>query len=157
MNLLMQWTAAVSSSLFRQTLQNRRLWCVGSDQQCATGFLIKHGATPEHGVTTFVTHFSWTMKLQTVEGETNETSLKITEHFQSIQVLSKLKHLLWWWRQQKQHAFLIVTCAVGKLLFIHIRKTIFLGSYYTTASTDIELSRAGKECFLSLTLWGLPH
>lgn len=83
--------------------------------------------------------------------------LKITEHFQSIQVLSKLKHLLWWWRQQKQHAFLIVTCAVGKLLFIHIRKTIFLGSYYTTASTDIELSRAGKECFLSLTLWGLPH
>lgn len=66
-NLLMQWTAVVSSNLFRQTLQNLLLWCIGSDQQWATGFLIIHGATPEHGVTTFVTHFSCTMKLQTVE------------------------------------------------------------------------------------------
>lgn len=65
----MQCTAAVSSNRFRHTLQKRRLWCAGSDQQCATGFLIKHGATPEHGVTTFVTHFSWTIKLQTVRGE----------------------------------------------------------------------------------------
>jgi len=28
----------LSSSLLRQTLQNLRLWCVCSDQQCATGF-----------------------------------------------------------------------------------------------------------------------
>lgn len=60
----MQCTAELSSNLLRQTLQNLRLTCVGSDQQWATGFLIRQGAIPEQGVTTFVTHFSCTMKLQ---------------------------------------------------------------------------------------------
>lgn len=62
-NSLMQCTAELSSNLLRQTLQNLRLTCVGSDQQWATGFLMRHGAMPEHGVTTLVTHFSCTMKL----------------------------------------------------------------------------------------------
>lgn len=64
-NLLKQWTAGVSSRRFRQTEQNFRLCCVGSDQQCATGFRMRYGATPRHGVITFVTHFSCTIKLQT--------------------------------------------------------------------------------------------
>lgn len=63
--LLMQCTAGVSSNRLRQTVQNFLLWCVGSDQQCATGFLIIQGAIPEQGVMTFVTHLSCTMKLQT--------------------------------------------------------------------------------------------
>lgn len=67
----MQWTAATSSKRLRQTVQNFLLWCVGSDQQCATGFFIKNGAMPEHGVTTFVTHFSWTIKLHTAKKKRN--------------------------------------------------------------------------------------
>lgn len=63
--LLMQCTAGVSSNRLRQTVQNFLLWWVGSDQQCATGFLIIQGAIPEQGVMTFVTHLSCTMKLQT--------------------------------------------------------------------------------------------
>lgn len=102
---LMQWTAGVSSKRFRQTVQNFLLWCVGSDQQWATGFckygrkcipivienlkwkfneltLIKHGAIPEHGVTTLVTHFSWTMKLQTEMVERmGKTSLVLLYQF----------------------------------------------------------------------------
>lgn len=64
-NLLMQWTAGVSSNRLRHTVQNFLLWCVGSDQQWATGFLMMQGAIPEQGVTTLVTHLSCTMKLQT--------------------------------------------------------------------------------------------
>lgn len=71
----MQWTPGVSSNRFLQTLQNLRLWCVGSDQQCATGFLIKHGAIPEHGVITLVTHFSWTTKLQAERKEREKFSI----------------------------------------------------------------------------------
>lgn len=108
----MQWTAAVSSKRFRQTLQNLLLWCVGSDQQCATGFLIKHGATPEHGVTTLVTHFSWTIKLQTVKRRNVKSSLachsfvclpgpsSLLIYFSSSFPIFRNE-----WRQ-KQHAFL---------------------------------------------------
>lgn len=63
---LMQCMDGVSSSRFRHTVQKRRLWCVGSDQQCATGFLMMHGAMPVQGVTTFDTQRSCTMKLHTV-------------------------------------------------------------------------------------------
>lgn len=65
----MQCTAGVSSNRLRQTVQNFLLWWVGSDQQCATGFLIIQGAIPEQGVMTFVTHLSCTMKLQTENKE----------------------------------------------------------------------------------------
>lgn len=69
--LLMQCTAGVSSNRLRQTVQNFLLWWVGSDQQCATGFLIIQGAIPEQGVMTFVTHLSCTMKLQTENRKEN--------------------------------------------------------------------------------------
>lgn len=131
MNLLMQWTAAVSSSLFRQTLQNRRLWCVGSDQQCATGFFIKHGATPEHGVTTFVTHFSWTIKLQTIEERKHFINNYKGNKFPISQVLSKLKHLLWCMTSTK--AACISRCdlrVVTVTFYTHLQNTF----YYTTAA-----------------------
>lgn len=65
--LLIQWRAGASSNRFRHTVQNFLLWCVGSDQQWATGFFIMHGAMLEQGVTTLGIHFSCTMKLQTVK------------------------------------------------------------------------------------------
>lgn len=77
----MQWTAGVSSSRLRQTVQNLLLWCVGSDQQCATGFLIMQGAIPEQGVTTLVTHLSWTIKLQT-EFERRKQKIQFNEMLQ---------------------------------------------------------------------------
>lgn len=85
----MQWTAATSSKRLRQTVQNFLLWCVGSDQQCATGFLIKNGAIPEHGVTTLVTHFSWTIKLHTAK--------KKEKYFTTCMKESRLKS----WRRKK--------------------------------------------------------
>jgi hypothetical protein len=131
----MQWTAEVSSKRFRQTLQNLLLWCVGSDQQCATGFLIRHGATPEHGVTTLVTHFSWTIKLQTVKTQLNielvtkiasqrseESFLFISNRFfPSLPMCWSKTVFFEVWRQEK-HAFSLWHAHHRlELLFIHTK------------------------------------
>lgn len=88
--LLIQWTAGVSSNRLRQTVQNFLLWCVGSDQQCATGFLMMQGAVPEQGVTTLVTHLSWTIKLHTaIENKWRKDEIKKRFEWKRKKFMSK--------------------------------------------------------------------
>lgn len=123
-----QCTAGVSSNRLRQTVQNFLLWWVGSDQQWATGFcaewndtwqlysfvlncecelhrrlrtFIIHGAMPEQGVTTLLTHRSWMIKLQTESGGEMwlcNVLAKVQKLFQwdhNVECLSKGNWLVW--------------------------------------------------------------
>lgn len=138
----MQWTAATSSNRLRQTVQNFLLWCVGSDQQCATGFLIKNGAIPEHGVTTLVTHFSWTIKLHTAKKKkAKKFTIDVWRNFDVMlfvdvcawifqcefslsfshnsDVLISLKMWTYDVNKNSMHFSVSMTCAQAPLLFKH--------------------------------------